>query len=66
MDKEPAVEGAEKLLERCKTGEVISFIVVENRIGNKYQITGTYAANRHEVAGMLLLLDAAMSRLQYD
>jgi len=58
------IDALEKLVERAKTGEVLSFIgIIELRNG-KYSQVGPGCPDRHRQAGMLLEL--AMSRINED
>ena len=61
-ENKQVVQEARDLLKRCEDGEVLSFVVVEIRPEHRYIIRGSYCADRHELAGMLL--DAAITRLQ--
>jgi hypothetical protein len=61
---ETAVKAAEGLLERCKSGETISYTAIEDLKDDKYAVSGSSIESKTRMAGMLL--DAAIIRLKQD
>lgn len=55
------IEFAEALLARCKAGEIVSVMVVEELPGGLYTTSSSGSQSRFATAGMLL--DAAIIRL---
>lgn len=59
-----AIEEAEILLEKCKSGEVKAFTYMAELGGCQYAIGASYVQDRHKSAGVLL--EAAITRLGND
>lgn len=49
-----AIETAEEVLERCRSGETIGLVVVEIQPDRKYTTSRSGHPDKHAVAGMLL------------